>query len=145
MAGSTVWLTPWGGKGGNTWQFIIPDGARIIKISVRSGDILDSICLTYKDESGYIFSERYGGNGGSLHNIEFADDENLIGISGRFGTFQNLTVITSFSFQTNIKTYGPFGLKGGTDFSIGLAEGKFFGFYGRSGSYIDALGVILQP
>nr|KAJ0186273.1 hypothetical protein LSAT_V11C900473400 [Lactuca sativa] len=112
-----VWGTPWGGKGGeNVWQFIIPDGGSLAGLTISSGDV-----------------------------ITFADGEFLIGISGRVGFINNLTVITSLSFETNKYTYGPYGTNPGTDFSFGVTNGKFSGFYGRCGLYVDSLGVILQP
>ncbi|CAI9264089.1 unnamed protein product [Lactuca saligna] len=148
MAGSGVWGTPWGGEGGigvNTWEFIIPDGARLTKIDLSSGDALDFIRFTYKDQYGTHISEKFGGDGGSSHSITFADNEFLIGISGRVGSFDGSTVITSISFETNISTYGQYGTNPGTDFSFGVTRGKISGFYGKYGSYVDSLGVILHP
>lgn len=76
--------------------------------------------------------------------IIFDDNEYLIGISGRVGSFGDNTVITSVTFQTNIRTYGEYGTNPGTDFSFGVTRGKFSGFYGKCGSSVDSLGVILQ-
>ncbi|CAH1446306.1 unnamed protein product [Lactuca virosa] len=142
-----VWGTPWGGKGGeNAWQFIIPDGGSLARFTISSGDVVNSIRFSYKDQYGFtLTSEHFGGDGGSSNTITFADDEFLIGISGRVGSINNLTVITSLSFETNNYTYGPYGTNPGTDFSFGVANGKFSGFYGRCGHYVDSLGVILQP
>ncbi|KAL7592862.1 hypothetical protein Lser_V15G32633 [Lactuca serriola] len=141
MAASAIWGTPWGGEGGtgvNTWEFIIPDGARLTKIDLSSGDALDFIRFTYKDQYGTHISEKFGGDGGSSHSF-------LIGISGRVGSFDGSTVITSMSFETNISTYGQYGTNPGTDFSLGVTRGKILGFYGKYGSYVDSLGVILHP
>ncbi|XP_023742852.1 mannose/glucose-specific lectin [Lactuca sativa] len=145
MAADVVWVAPWGGTGGNPWHFIIPDDARLFEIIVTSGDVIDSIYFTYMDQSGTHSSPKYGGSGGIPQWVSFSDEEVLIGISGNFKEYENYTVITSFSVQTNICTYGPFGLGGGSNFSIQLASGTFAGFYGKCGIYLDALGVILKP
>ncbi|CAI9264086.1 unnamed protein product [Lactuca saligna] len=141
-----VWGTTWGGKGGSrTWEFIIPDGSTLSKIALSSGDALDFISFTYKDGYGHTHSsEKFGGDGGSPHMIIFDDNEYLIGISGRVGSFGDHTVITSVTFRTNIRTYGEYGTNPGTDFSFGVTRGKFSGFYGKCGSVVDSLGVILQ-
>ncbi|CAH1448758.1 unnamed protein product [Lactuca virosa] len=146
-ASNAVSVTPWGGKGGSQpWEFILPDGARLIGISVRSGVVLDSISFTYKNQEGTQTTRPFGGTGGAPYETEtFSNDEFVIGISGRVGSLNDLTVITSLSIQTNVITYGPYGTNPGVDFSIGVNEGKFLGFYGRCGAYIDSLGVILQP
>ncbi|KAL7592859.1 hypothetical protein Lser_V15G32634 [Lactuca serriola] len=135
MAASAIWGTPWGGEGGtgvNTWEFIIPDGARLTKIDLSSGDALDFIRFTYKDSMALIFLKNSVAMVARL-------------IRGRVGSFDGSTVITSMSFETNISTYGQYGTNPGTDFSLGVTRGKILGFYGKYGSYVDSLGVILHP
>lgn len=75
----------------------------------------------------------------------FADDENLIGISGTVGVYAGYTVITSLSFLTNKKKYGPYGTTQGTSFSLPVAKGSFGGFSGNYGDYLDSFSVILHP
>jgi hypothetical protein len=49
--------------------------------------------------------------------------------------------VNSICFVTNKNTYGPFGGSGGEAFES-PADGVVVGFFGRSGSIIDQLGVI---
>ncbi|KAF5818799.1 putative jacalin-like lectin domain-containing protein [Helianthus annuus] len=77
--------------------------------------------------------------------IDIADNEEIIKISGKVGTFENKTLITQLTLMTNKHTYGPYGTNGGTDFSFPIAKGKVIGFFGRYGAYLDAIGVVLSP
>jgi hypothetical protein len=50
--------------------------------------------------------------------------------------------ISSITFKSNIRTYGPYGGGGGdTPFKSGI--GKIVGFWGRSGLAIDQIGVFI--
>lgn len=79
------------------------------------------------------------------YQITFADDENLIGISGTVGIYAGCTVITSLSFLTNKTHHGPYGTNQGTNFSLPVTKGQFGGFSGNYGSYLDSFGAILRP
>ena len=80
-----------------------------------------------------------------MSQIPFGDDENIIGFSGTFGPYQGITVITSLSFETNKNVYGPFGTMGKDNFSLPLTKGKFGGFFGRNGIFVDSIGAVLVP
>lgn len=69
--------------------------------------------------------------------------EFLTGVSGSIGTLKsNLNVITSLTFVTNARSYGPFGKGRGASFNIPLqSNGCIVGLFGRSGRYLDAIGV----
>jgi hypothetical protein len=55
---------------------------------------------------------------------------------------QQVTAISSITFKSNIKTYGPYGGGGGeTPFKSGI--GKIVGFWGKSGLAIDQIGVFI--
>ncbi len=55
---------------------------------------------------------------------------------------RHLTGISSITFKSNIKTYGPYGGGGGeTPFKSGI--GKIVGFWGKSGLAIDQIGVFI--
>jgi len=56
--------------------------------------------------------------------------EHLIQIQGTFGSVQMLgDMVTSISFITNMKTYGPFGVESGQEFKS--SEGtRIVGFHG---------------
>lgn len=54
-------------------------------------------------------------------------------------------LIRSLTFISNRKSYGPFGVEHGTCFSFPMTNGKIVGFHGKSGWYLDAIGVHLKP
>ncbi|KAL7617013.1 hypothetical protein Lser_V15G03296 [Lactuca serriola] len=144
MVGNRVQVGPWGGNGGvNPWTFM-PDG-RIYKIRISAGACVDSIRFTYIDHDNVKHhSETYGGDGGGPYKFTLGDDENLIAISGTVGEFDSYTVIRSLSFVTNKKSHGPYGTNEGTGFSLRVSEGRFGGFSGNYGAYLDSLSVILN-
>ena len=70
--------------------------------------------------------------------------EYLTSIKGTITEFQGYTVIQSLTFQTNQKTQGPFGPTDGTPFEIPIEKGEIVGFFGRAGSYLDAIGIYVR-
>lgn len=52
-------------------------------------------------------------------------------------------MVRSLTLQSNRKAYGPYGVEEGTCFSMN--RGKIVGFHGRSGWYLDAIGVYSMP
>ncbi|KAL6210328.1 hypothetical protein ACLB2K_015561 [Fragaria x ananassa] len=57
------------------------------------------------------------------------------------------TQITSLTFTSNKKTYGPFGSLAGVNFSINVPNSKMVGFHGRSSGFtgLRAIGAYLKP
>lgn len=53
-------------------------------------------------------------------------------------------MLKSLTFFSNRGKYGPFGEETGIYFTSATTEGKVVGFHGRSGSYLDAIGVHMQ-
>jgi hypothetical protein len=57
-----------------------------------------------------------------------------------------VTCVTSITFKTNIKTYGPYGNPepglGGQKFTS--SSGKILGFWGGSGQVLDRLAVFIS-
>ncbi|GLT96551.1 hypothetical protein SLE2022_141640 [Rubroshorea leprosula] len=139
-------LGPWGGSGGGPWSFKASLG--ITEIIIHEQVNIKSI--SFKDASGHI-SGTFGGRNpnarGEEKKIEIRwPSEYLKSISGAYGDYNGLLVIRSPSFTTNLTTYGPFGTTtGGQLFSIPMAESAVVGFHGRSGYYLDALGIFVQP
>lgn len=74
-------------------------------------------------------------------------DEFLTSIHGHYGCLNEWgpVFVRSLSFESNRKTYGPFGTEQGTYFSFPMAGGKIVGFHGKSGWYLDAIGAYLKP
>lgn len=54
------------------------------------------------------------------------------------------SVIKSLTFQSSRGKYGPFGEELGIFFSSAQTGGKIVGFHGKSGVYLDAIGVHMQ-
>ena len=74
-------------------------------------------------------------------------DEFLTSIHGHYGCLNEWgpVFVRSLSFESNRKTYGPFGTEQGTYFSFPMAGGKIVGFHGKAGWYLDAIGAYLKP
>ncbi|KAJ4964608.1 hypothetical protein NE237_016457 [Protea cynaroides] len=136
----------WGGEGGKPWD----DGSftGVKQIILTEGDPICAIEIEYDMNGQSIWSTRHGGGGGyNTHKIKFKyPHEVLTRITGYYGPILAdacAKVINSLTFFTNRASYGPFGEEIGTYFSS-TAEGKVVGFHGRSGSYLDAIGVHMQ-
>lgn len=74
-------------------------------------------------------------------------DEVLTCISGYYGPLkkdQGTKVIKSLTFHTSRRKFGPFGEELGNFFTSTTTQGKVVGFHGRSGMYLDAIGVHMQ-
>lgn len=71
--------------------------------------------------------------------------EHLVSIHGYYSDLLSwglgITVIRSLTLETNKKTYGPFGVEDGSKFSYPTVGSKVVGFHGRSGWYLDAIGL----
>ena len=77
--------------------------------------------------------------------IQLAPSEFVKGISGTGGLYRSCNVIASLTFVTNVKAYGPFGLGDGTPFTIPVEDShSVVGFFGRTNTYLDAIGVYVQ-
>ncbi|KAL9380292.1 hypothetical protein Peur_025949 [Populus x canadensis] len=140
-------LGPWGGLGGDHWSYRASGGITEIVLRVE-GNIKS---ISFKDASGLV-SGTFGGKGndpndrGEQKKIEIQwPSEYLKSISGTYGSYKGLLVITSLSFITNLTTYGPFGTAPGETFSIPIADSAVVGFHGRCGYYLDALGIFVTP
>lgn len=74
-------------------------------------------------------------------------NEFLTSIDGYHGSLNQRrgpVFVRSLSFESNKKTYGPFGVEQGTYFSLPVTGAKIVGFHGRYGWHLDAIGVYLK-
>ncbi|OIW02578.1 hypothetical protein TanjilG_24029 [Lupinus angustifolius] len=138
---------PWGGSGGSHWDDGVYSGVRQLVIAHGAG--VDSIQIEYDKKGCSIWSMKHGGNGGHKTdkvNLDYPE-EFLTSIHGYQGslTHWGANFVRSLSFQSNKKTYGPFGVQQGTQFSIPMTGVKIVGFHGRCGWYLDAIGVYVKP
>ncbi|XP_058110557.1 jacalin-related lectin 3-like [Magnolia sinica] len=138
---------PWGGDGGRPWDEGVFSGVK--QIFLTRGEVMTSIQIEY-DRSGQSFwSTKHGAGGGeATHMITFDyPNEVLNCISGYYGSInsdEGHKVIRSLTFYTSKGKYGPYGEDIGTFFTSKTIEGKVVGFHGRSGLYVDAIGVRMQ-
>ncbi|KAD5961300.1 hypothetical protein E3N88_12773 [Mikania micrantha] len=135
---NVVHVGPWGGRGGHPWDFRT-NGGKIKTIRITSdGSTINSIEFGYTDKDG---KTHHAGPFGIPHTHH--DDVDLNEISGTFGMWANMIVVTSLTFKTNKEVYGPFGSESSATFSLPV-KGKFEGFFGRSGDVIDGFGAVLR-
>ncbi|CAN6573430.1 hypothetical protein FF1_046416 [Malus domestica] len=140
---------PWGGNGGTPWDDGIYNGVR--EITLVYGECIDSITVVY-DKNGKPFkAEMHGGHGGTqTAEIKLLyPDEYIVSVTGHYCTMVDAgiysPIIRSLKFQSNRRTFGPFGRDQGTPFTYTLDGGKIVGLKGRDGLYIDAIGFHVSP
>lgn len=127
-----------GGSGGDEFSDDLTQAVRIVKISIRHGARVDAIQTTWLLTDGTQFTGvRHGGGGGKESVIEFGSNEYILTIQGRSGSR-----IDSLTITTNKKSYGPYGGDGGQSFGPIPVEAAG-GFFGRSGTEVDAIGVFI--
>ncbi|OMO75253.1 Mannose-binding lectin [Corchorus olitorius] len=140
-----VSVGPWGGQGGSPWDDGVYSTVRQLVIAHGAG--IDSIQIEYDNKGNSIWSRKHGGEAGSKIDKVKLDypDEFLTSIHGHYGSLfeGGPHLVRSLTFHSNRKTYGPYGVEQGTSFSMN--RGKIVGFYGKSGWYLDAIGVHLKP
>ncbi|MDQ4087504.1 MAG: hypothetical protein M3177_05790 [Pseudomonadota bacterium] len=134
---------PFGGGGGNSFQDPgpVPDLGRITRIAIRSGTLVEGIATTYVLPDGSTETFSHGGGGGIEHVIEFAPGEQIVSVEGRSGTFLDSISFHTIDWQKVHRVHGPFGGTGGSPFAV---QRKVYGFFGRSGSFIDQLGFFVS-
>ena len=129
-----------GGSGGT--GFVDGDvlaGAGIVEVRVQAGDFVDSVQMIYRLTDGRpLEAARHGGDGGRTEIFRLERGEYIVGLSVRCGDY-----VDSLRIHTNRRTSQLFGGSGGDrDFRIDVPEGnQATGFLGRSGMYIDAIGL----
>ncbi|XP_059650947.1 mannose/glucose-specific lectin-like [Cornus florida] len=71
--------------------------------------------------------------------------EYLVSISGCIGDLDGFFCVKSLTIHSNVRQYGPYGTEDGGRFMTPLTGVKIVGFFGRQGSYLDAIGVNIIP
>ncbi|KAK6115796.1 hypothetical protein DH2020_008065 [Rehmannia glutinosa] len=137
---------PWGGQDGFYWDDGVYSTVRQLEIAHGAG--IDSIKIEYDMKGKSVWSQKHGGSGGSKVDkvrLEYPD-EYLTSMHGHYGSLheRGLSIIRSLTFETNKRTYGPFGVQQGTYFAPKM-HGKIVGFVGKSGWYLDSIGVYVEP
>lgn len=143
----TVSVGPWGGQDGFRWDDGVYSTVRQLVIAHGAG--IDSIQIEYDMKGNSIWTEKHGGNGGcKVETVKLdSPDEFLISVHGYYGKINDWgpILVRSLTFESNRKTYGPYGVQQGGSFSFPSTTGKIVGFHGKASWYLDAIGVYLKP
>jgi len=131
-----------GGNGGNVVD-VEDKLQRLLSVTIRHGDVIDSISFSYVDEVGKTHtSSPWGGNGGLSETIKIKPTETVKKIMGTTGCFGGHVVVNSLKVVTNLDTYGPYGKGNGTRFAIPQKDNSsVVCFHGRAGLFLDAIGI----
>lgn len=138
---------PWGGDGGRPWDDGVFSGIKQIYLTRKEG--ICSIQIEYDRNGQSVWSIKHGGDGGGSPIVIKLDHphEVLTCISGFYGPINGdyeAKVVKSLTFTTSRRKCGPYGEEMGTFFTSITTEGKVVGFHGRSGMYLNAIGVHMQ-
>lgn len=140
-AQSQINLGPSGGYGGAPFVDNVPYGAAATEIQIRSGAYVEALQMVLQLPNGQInYMDQHGGNGGNADTFSLRNGEYITAISGRYGQY-----VDSIQFHTNLRVSPTYGGSGGdADYYYEAPSGwQIVGFNGRSGAYIDAVGVVL--
>ncbi|KAM7461365.1 hypothetical protein LguiA_029486 [Lonicera macranthoides] len=149
---------PFGTEVGEHFKFPSRSGNKIVGFFGRSGRYLDSLAIYFQP----IMPETipvgpFGGKGGDwwdddahtaivkliIYSSEVALDypsEFLVSVSGYIDKFHSMIIFHSLTFQSNKRTYGPFGREKGKCIKFPSSGHKILGFFGKSGHHLDCLG-----
>ncbi|XP_057450567.1 agglutinin-like [Lotus japonicus] len=141
----SIVVGPWGGAGGINWD----DGAftGVRSITLFYGSFVTAIGVVY-DDHGLPFKAEQHGCGG----IETAEImlnypvEFLINVRGHYGTVDGYgdPYIVSLTFESNHRTFGPYGLERGPAFTLPTHGRRILGFKGRGFWLLSAIGFHLS-
>ncbi|KAI8549682.1 hypothetical protein RHMOL_Rhmol06G0043500 [Rhododendron molle] len=150
---------PWGAQRGRHWEDGVFLGIKQVLLGtgyrgMTGPAVVQGIQFEYEQRDGKPFTSPWHGTpwhgkpfGDHLHKIELdsAAGEVIAAIEGFYGPVkgsEGFEVITSMTIYTDRRKYGPFGEnETGTHFSSTASGGKAIGFFGRSGTYLNAIGV----
>ncbi|HEX8238491.1 MAG TPA: jacalin-like lectin [Allosphingosinicella sp.] len=134
---------PFGGPGGGAFQDPgpVPELSRILRMTIRSGSLVDAISTTYLLPDGSTQTFSHGGTGGTATDIHFNPGEQIIAVVGRSGTYLDNIAFLTEDPRGERRTHGPFGGNGGAQF---IVNRKVNGFFGRSGTLIDQIGFFVS-
>ncbi|KAF6987097.1 hypothetical protein CFC21_004777 [Triticum aestivum] len=139
-------MGPWGGDGGTS--FDITELPRSLQtVTIRCGDVINSVMFSYTDQTGQKKTAGpWGGDGALTATITLAPSEFIKQVLGTTGAVGGETIVTSLTLVSNVTTYGPFGKANGTPFSSQVPDGNNIGgFYARAGGSVNALGIYACP
>jgi hypothetical protein len=135
----TVLQQGMGGAGGAPWIDRLQDDEKLtaLKICWRPNGYVTSVQMTtnvaVKTAHGGVASDQ------QCDTSELQADEYPVEIFGRASNY-----VHAVGYKTNLgRRIGPFGGTGGNGFSQSIGDAqRFYGIYGRAGSWIDAIGFV---
>ena len=132
-----------GGPGGSYFSDNQTGGLRVVEVRVRAGAYIDAVQFIYEHKvtKQIITGQRHGGTGGTLHVFKLQPGEYLTRITGKHGKF-----VDSFQLVTSKgRSKGWGGTGGSAHYTYSAPPGSHIhGLFGRSGVFLDAVGVILS-
>jgi hypothetical protein len=146
---------PSGGIGGDPFTTSPPaeNGPwKISMIKVWSEDRINALEVVWTNPLGEVrTSPKFGGSDGHQHEFEIDKDDQLVRIEGstevvKFWEGLSWYQFCSLQFFTQQGRSSPlYGQQWGVGFSYdGVPDHQVIGFYGRSSSWIEALGVMID-
>ncbi|KAM3288872.1 hypothetical protein P3S67_022302 [Capsicum chacoense] len=143
----TISVGQWGSEKGWHWDDGVYTSIRQLEIAHGKG--VHSLKVEYDKNGISVFSEKHGGSGGAKTDKIRLDypDEFLTSLHGYYGSLyeRGEVFVRSLTFESNKRTYGPYGVQQGTYFTLPISKGKIVGFHGKSGWYLDAIGAYIEP
>jgi hypothetical protein len=128
----------YGGSGGGKFSDAPPDSAHVVAFHVRSGAFVDAVQIIYDT----IDLPKHGGDGGEFNStIRLEPGEYIAAVAGTSDVYVNCLMIET----STGRRFGPFGKCSGSRFVLNAPVGyEIVGFVGRSGVYVDAIGVVVR-
>ncbi|KAJ1685440.1 hypothetical protein LUZ63_016830 [Rhynchospora breviuscula] len=125
---------------------IIGEIARVVKITVLHGAVVDGLMVFYKLFDGSTSAYSFGGNTGRREEISFKEDEHIICVRGCIGPMREKNYVRSIVIETNHKVYGPYGQEHHeyNAYKFEADGGQIIGFHGRYGEFVRAIGVYVK-
>lgn len=135
----------WGGSGGTAFNFLrstVPITNRPVVLTLRAGNRLDAVSMTYSD--GTVLSN--GGSGGTEKALFLDSNEYITEVLLYKDKYNGEDRIFYAEFKTNKGNMISGGSKSGQPKTLIAPEGYYVaGLFGRAGANIDKLGLICCP
>jgi Jacalin-like lectin domain len=145
---------PSGGPGGNSGETdsdegFLEQGTRVVRVLLSFDDTnhhaVEGIQFTHLRSNGTLLDLPHrGGFGGSQTLFDLDRNEHVTKISGRYNKFVNSITIETDNPVPHSVSVGA-GRDGDGEYTYQAPLGfEIVGFFGRSGSLVDAMGVVLR-
>ncbi|MCP4687825.1 MAG: hypothetical protein GY859_07225 [Desulfobacterales bacterium] len=134
-------MGPSGGLGGVYFHDSnVPGDSRVSEVRVRHGSWIDAIQIFHVQNNRTIAMNKHGGDGGRFSSFKLGDDDYIKAIGGGYGRF-----VQSIRIYTNNGSSRTYGSGGKANYYYEAPRGyEIVGFLGRSGAFLDAVGVIVR-